>query len=92
MLAGMMFSLQNSVSNVWKKVWKRSKQNPREISFRENIGISKKKKTNVFMKPVKEKEALVNSVLEQIRIPAITKKVSRRMKIYLFRNDRSMPG
>ena len=44
------------------------------------------------MKPVKEKEALVNSVLEQIRIPAITKKVSRRMKIYLFGNDRSMSG
>ena len=59
----------------------------------EKIQVSeKKKKTNVFMKPVKEKEALVNSVLEQIRIPAITKKISRRMKIYLFRNDRSMPG
>ena len=46
----------------------------------------------MFMKPVNEKEALVNSVLEQIRIPAITKKVFRRIKIYLFRNDRSISG
>ena len=41
------------------------------------------------MKPVNEKEALVNSVLEQIRITVITKKAFRRMEIYLFRNDRS---
>ena len=47
--------------------------------------------TNVLMKLVNEKIASVNSVLEQIRIPAITKKVFRRMEnnIDLFRNNRS---